>query len=323
MAAMTRPSWRRSLIALLALVGVSSLFFIAGRNGQSVVRVSAEQVTRGGLTSPLYNVPGFGRSIDDAKAFDRILLYESFQRGKLVRTCMARAGHEYQITDIFPANVVAQIALDMGIGPVEPSTGDLLDIDQLPNLERDSYYLALWGVTFSEAHRDDQQDPRPGEPKKGCYAMVDSSTPSVREIGQKFLPEMLEMKRAAARVADPAFARCVAAQGVKEPMDNPGAMERAVAASESQAKGDLARILELCATIRDAVYPQAHAEAATHLYNRHKAYFDAQISRYRGYEVLMAEDEEYASWLATELARLSAEYPDAAQHLDEYGKVAY
>lgn len=261
-------------------------------------------------SSPLYNVPGFGRTTDDAEAYDRILLHESFRRALEIKKCMAASGHEYEITDRFPANALAQIALDLGVAPASTAK-PIISPQNLPQPERDNYYLAYLGITDAELHSEHGQGPPEELLAKGCYFQSER-VPSARDIRTKYFDEFLEVGRSAERASNPMFSSCSAEAGSPVKVTSPGEMERAVADASSRAQRDtLIKILTECAKARASSYTSAYDEAATSFYRKHKSDFDAHSEKYRNYEKVIAADEEFLSWLATELRRLLDKYPEA------------
>ncbi len=57
---------------------------------------------------------------------------------------------------------------------------------------------------------------------------------------------------------------------------------------------------------RGDAYPVAHATAASALYGKHKAEFDAYAAKYRDIWDRMAHDSVFTAWLADERGRIAA-----------------
>jgi hypothetical protein len=263
-------------------------------------------------TFPLDGYEGFGRSPEAVLRDDTIAYQEAFRREADVAACMNEAGFEYSPAVAFPADRVADIAADLGIGPKWPASGSPASRNRtyaqrlLPG-DRERYFQTLLGesaANVAEAERSGEI-PRgrgPDFATGGCVGAAQTANPNVWDR-QRPLRGQLDQDIAASpelRAARSEYRQCAQAVGgivASDPGD-----ARHVAQADNAKAGAAKEVLADCEAGWATGYDRAATNTAERFADRHAEELSA-IARH--YDTALADvrrDHEFLTYLSEHAA---------------------
>lgn len=272
-------------------------------------------------TTSLDQYAGFGQSPDAVLRDETIAYWEAFEREQLIRECMAGAGFDYAPAVAFPTGDMLEVAGNLGIQ--DPGSSALWSVlpsptswnrdyeEGLSSDELERYNQTLLGESTADLSEADRTgivpDGRRAEDfaTGGCFGEAEAAIPSIWDAQRDLRSEMDAMRQEIASSAEMretagAYAECAAAAGGVT-ASGPGDLEELIAGGGVQADAAV-DAYESCASVWAAGYERAASAATDRFVQQHAQRLDALARRYDGASERIAEDQDLATYLATQVA---------------------
>jgi hypothetical protein len=257
---------------------------------------------------------GFGRSPQAILRDDTIAYREAFQREDKVASCMSDAGFDYAPAVAFPADRVADIAADLGVGanraPVasaSPTSRNRTYAQALSTDDRERYYQRLLGesaadVAEAELTGEIPHGRGPDFATGGCLAAAEAAIQTIWDR-QRPLREQLDADTASSpelQSARSQYRQCAEAAGHIAASD-PGDARRVALADNSKANA-VEDVLTDCEPGWATGYDHAATSTASRFADKHldelsaiKRHYDSALDDIR-------QDEGFLAYLGEQTA---------------------